>query len=136
MGAGGVWEGRQPGILACSVRPGLGGLVQAVSKEESQQVSRDLYNVLIALTEAEASVSGENDRAYLYLFNTAQSASRYVKVGLRAAWDTDSASGDWFAVLPPFGQLFIPISDMQSVDLEANSGSPIVEYMLFQKDTD
>jgi hypothetical protein len=82
-------------------------------------------------------LSGDNDRAYLYLFNTSisTSTSTYVKVGLRAAHDTDSASGDWFATLPSFGQLFIPISDMQSVDLEViGSSTPIVEYMLLQKD--
>tara|TARA_Y100001938_G_scaffold148602_1_gene232810 strand:- start:31471 stop:31929 length:459 start_codon:yes stop_codon:yes gene_type:complete len=85
-----------------------------------------------------AALAGENDRAYLYLFNTSTSTSNqynYVKVGLRAAHDTDSASGDWFATLPPFGQLFIPISDMQSVDLEViGTSTPIIEYMLLQKD--
>ncbi len=84
-----------------------------------------------------AALSGENDRAYLYLFNTSQTPlTGYVKVGLRSAWDTDSASGDWFSVIPSYGQMFIPISDMQSVDLEANSGNPIVEYMLLQKNID
>ena len=83
-----------------------------------------------------AALSGDNDRAYLYLFNTSMSISPttgYVKVGLRSAWDTDSASGDWFATLPSFSGMFIPISDMQSVDLEAAGGTPIVEYMLLQK---
>lgn len=84
-----------------------------------------------------AALSGENDRAYLFLFNTSIGGlnTNYVKVGLRAAHGSDSASGDWFATLPPFSQLFIPISDMQSVDLEViGNSTPIIEYMLLQKD--
>ena len=81
-------------------------------------------------------LSGDRDRAYLYLFNSIlwnASTNHYVKVGLRSAHGTESASGDWFATLPSGGQLIIPISDMQNIDLEPSDNNPLIEYILFQK---
>ena len=82
---------------------------------------------------ASKALTGLNDRAYLFLLNQSIYPNEWVKVGLCASHGTDSASGDWFAVLGPREWLFIPISDMQDVDLEANSGNPNVEYFLFSQ---
>tara|TARA_R110000824_G_scaffold361127_1_gene548880 strand:- start:4195 stop:4623 length:429 start_codon:yes stop_codon:yes gene_type:complete len=77
-------------------------------------------------------LGGLNDRAYLFITSQATNGA-YIKVSLCATHGTDSASGDWFAVLDPFESLFIPISDMQDVDIEASEGNPNVEYFVFQK---
>ena len=78
-------------------------------------------------------LDGTNDRAYLFLHNLSSTTGEYVKVGLCAAHGTDSDSGDWFAVLGPGEFLFIPIADMQDVDVEAAAGNPVVEYVLMEK---
>jgi hypothetical protein len=82
---------------------------------------------------ATKALDGTNDLAYLFLHNLSATTGEYVKVGLCAAHGTDSASGDWFAVLGPGEFLFLPISDMQDVDVEAASGTPVVEYILMEK---
>lgn len=82
---------------------------------------------------ATKALDGTNDLAYLFLHNLSSTTGEYVKVGLCAAHGTDSASGDWFAVLGPGEFLFLPISDMQDVDVEAASGTPVVEYILMEK---
>ena len=53
--------------------------------------------------------------------------------GLRAAVGTASASGDWFAVLGPGEFMFMPIADMQGIDVEPATGNPTVEFLLFDK---
>jgi hypothetical protein len=78
-------------------------------------------------------LDGTNDRAYLFLHNLSSTTGEYVKVGLCAAHGTDSDTGDWFAVLGPGEFLFIPIADMQDVDVEAAAGNPVVEYVLMEK---
>jgi hypothetical protein len=81
-----------------------------------------------------AALAGTNDLAYVFLHNLSSTADEYVKVGLCAAHGTDSASGDWFAVLGPGEFMFMPISDMQDIDLESNgSATPSVEYVLMEK---
>lgn len=82
---------------------------------------------------ATKALDGTTDRAYLFLHNLSTTSGEYVKVGLCASHGSDSASGDWFAVLGPGEFLFIPISDMQDVDLEAAAGTPAVEYVLMEK---
>ena len=82
---------------------------------------------------ATKALDGTNDLAYLFLHNLSSTTGEYVKVGLCASHGSDSASGDWFAVLGPGEFLFIPISDMQDVDVEAASGTPVVEYILMEK---
>jgi hypothetical protein len=84
---------------------------------------------------ATKALDGTNDRAYLYLKNLSATSGEYVKVGLCATHGTDSAAGDWFAVLGPGEFAFLPISDMQDVDLEAATGNPVVEYILMEKST-
>jgi len=82
---------------------------------------------------ATKALDGTDDRAYLFLHNLSGTTGEYVKVSLCAAHGTDSASGDWFASLGPGEFLFLPISDMQDVDVEAASGTPVVEYILMEK---
>ena len=78
-------------------------------------------------------LDGTNDRAYLFLHNLSSTSGEYIKVGLCATHGTDSASGDWFAVLGPGEFMFMPIADMQDVDVEAAAGNPVVEYVLMEK---
>tara|TARA_R110002012_G_scaffold260418_1_gene442102 strand:+ start:1973 stop:2386 length:414 start_codon:yes stop_codon:yes gene_type:complete len=78
-------------------------------------------------------LDGTNDRAYVFLHNTSTTSGEYVKIGLCSAHGTDSASGDWFSVLGPGEFMFMPISDMQDIDLEPQSGTPVVEYILMEK---
>ena len=78
-------------------------------------------------------LDGTNDRAYVFLHNTSTTSGEYVKIGLSSAHGTDSASGDWFSVLGPGEFMFMPISDMQDIDLEPQSGTPVVEYILMEK---
>lgn len=82
---------------------------------------------------ATKALDGTTDRAYLFLHNLSTTSGEYVKVSLCASHGSDSASGDWFSVLGPGEFLFIPISDMQDVDLEAAAGTPAVEYVLMEK---
>jgi hypothetical protein len=78
-------------------------------------------------------LDGTNDRAYVFLHNLSSTSGEYVKIGLCAAHGTDSASGDWFAVLGPGEFLFLPTGDMQDIDIEAAAGNPVVEYILMEK---
>ena len=78
-------------------------------------------------------LDGTNDLAYVFIHNLSTTTGEYVKVSLCATHGSDSASGDWFAVLGPGEFLFIPTSDMQDIDLEAASGNPVVEYVLMEK---
>ena len=78
-------------------------------------------------------LDGTNDRAYLYMKNLSVTTGEYVKVSLCATHGTDSASGDWFAVIGPGEFLFIPIADMQDVDIEPAAGNPVVEYVIMEK---
>ena len=79
-------------------------------------------------------LDGATDRAYLYMKNLATAATDYVEVsGRRSAVGTDSTANDWFAVLGPGEFLFIPISDLLSVDLEPAAGNPVVEYILMER---
>ena len=85
---------------------------------------------------ATKALDGTDDRAYLFLHNTSSATNEFVKVGLCESHGSDSASGDWFAVLDPGEFLFIPIGSstgFQDVDLEANTGNPVVEYILMEK---
>jgi hypothetical protein len=78
-------------------------------------------------------LDGTNDRAYVFLHNLSSTSGEYVKIGLCAAHGTDSAAGDWFAVLGPGEFLFLPTGDMQDIDIEAAAGNPVVEYILMEK---
>ena len=78
-------------------------------------------------------LDGTNDRAYLFLHNLSSTTGEYVKVGLCATHGSDSSSGDWFAVLGPGEFMFMPIADMQDIDIEAAAGNPVVEYILMEK---
>ena len=78
-------------------------------------------------------LAGDNDQAYLFLNNLSSTSGEYVQVALRAAAATAGAAADWFAVVGPGEFLFIPISDMQSVDLEPAAGTPAVEFLLMEK---
>jgi hypothetical protein len=78
-------------------------------------------------------LDGTTDRAYVFLHNLSSTTGEYVKIGLCAAHGTDSTSGDWFAVLGPGEFMFMPISDMQDIDIEAAAGNPVVEYILMEK---
>jgi hypothetical protein len=78
-------------------------------------------------------LDGTNDRAYLYMKNLSTTTGEYVKVNLCATHGTDSAAGDWFAVLGPGEFLFIPIADMQDVDVEPAAGNPVVEFVVMEK---
>ena len=78
-------------------------------------------------------LDGTNDRAYLFLHNLSSTTGEYVKVGLCATHGSDSGAGDWFAVLGPGEFMFMPIADMQDVDVEAAAGNPVVEYVLMEK---
>ena len=82
---------------------------------------------------ATKALDGTNDRAYAYLKNQSTTTGEYVKISLCATHGSDSASGDWFAVLGPGEFMFVPISDMQDIDLEAAAGNPVVEYILMEK---
>lgn len=82
---------------------------------------------------ATKALDGTDDRAYLFLHNLSSTSGEYVKVGLCASHGSDSAAGDWFAVLGPGEFMFMPISDMQDVDVEAAAGTPSVEYVLMEK---
>tara|TARA_R100000329_G_C7525356_1_gene185288 strand:+ start:55 stop:465 length:411 start_codon:yes stop_codon:yes gene_type:complete len=82
---------------------------------------------------ATKALDGTTDRAYVYLKNQSTTTGEYVKIGLCATHGSDSASGDWFAVLGPGEFMFVPISDMQDIDLEAAAGNPVVEYILMEK---
>ena len=78
-------------------------------------------------------LDGANDRAYIFLHNLSTTSGEYVKIGLCATHGSDSASGDWFAVLGPGEFMFMPLSDMQGIDVEAATGNPTVEFLLFDK---
>ena len=78
-------------------------------------------------------LDGTNDRAYLYMKNLSVTTGEYVEVSLCATHGTDSAAGDWFAVIGPGEFLFIPIADMQDVDVEPAAGNPVVEYVIMEK---
>ena len=78
-------------------------------------------------------LDGTNDRAYVFLHNLSTTTGEYIKIGLCAAHGTDSASGDWFAVLGPGEFMFMPTGDMQDIDIEAAAGNPVVEYILMEK---
>lgn len=80
-----------------------------------------------------AALEGTNDRAYLFLHNLSTTSGEYIKIGLRAASGTASTTGDWFSVLGPGEFLFIPISDMQSIDVQPATGNPVIEYVLMEK---
>ena len=82
---------------------------------------------------ASKALDGTNDRAYLFLHNLSSTTGEYVKVGLCATHGSDSGAGDWFAVLGPGEFMFMPIADMQDVDVEAAAGNPVVEYVLMEK---
>ena len=78
-------------------------------------------------------LDGTNDRAYLYMKNLSVVSGEYLKISLCAAHGTDSAAGDWFATLGPGEFLFIPISDMQDLDVEPAAGNPAFEYVVMEK---
>ncbi len=79
-------------------------------------------------------LDGTDDRAYLYMKNMSSTSTEYVEVsGRRSAFGTDSTDDDFFAVLGAGEFLFIPISDLLSVDLRAAAGTPTVEYILMEK---
>lgn len=78
-------------------------------------------------------LDGTTDRAYVFLHNTSSTTGEYVKIGLCTAHGTDSTTGDWFAELGPGEFMFMPISDMQDVDIEAAAGYPVIEYVLMEK---
>ena len=78
-------------------------------------------------------LDGTNDRAYVFIHNLSSTTGEYVKLGLCSAHGTDSDSGDWFSVLGPGEFLFMPVSDMQDIDIEAAAGNPVVEYVLMEK---
>lgn len=80
-------------------------------------------------------LDGTNDRAYVFLHNTSSTSGEYVKIGLCSTHGTDSTTGDFFAQLGPGEFLFIPIADMQDLDIEAAAGNPVVEYVLMEKST-
>ena len=86
-------------------------------------------------------LTGTDDRAFLFLHmqgftSDGPNPNKYVKVGLRSAHGSDSASGDWFATLPQNGVLFMPISNMQNIDLESSEADyqPHVDYILLQRE--
>jgi hypothetical protein len=78
-------------------------------------------------------LDGTDDRAYVFLHNLSSTTGEYVKIGLCGTHGTDSASGDWFSVLGPGEFMFMPVSDMQDIDIEAAAGNPVVEYILMEK---
>ena len=79
-------------------------------------------------------LDGTDDRAYLFMHNLSSTSGEYVEVsGRRSAVGTDSTANDWFAVLGPGEFLFLPISDLLSVDLRPAAGNPTVEYVLMEK---
>ena len=79
-------------------------------------------------------LAGANDRAYLYMLNTATTSGHYVEVSARrSAYGTDSTANDWFAVLGPGEFLFMPIADIKNIDLLPGAGNPVVEYILMEK---
>jgi hypothetical protein len=78
-------------------------------------------------------LAGDNDRAYLFLNNLSATTGEYIKIRYRAAAATAGTGGDWFAQLGPGEFLFIPISAMQSIDLEPAAGTPAVEFLLLEK---
>jgi hypothetical protein len=79
-------------------------------------------------------IAGTDNRAYLYMKNLSSTSGEFIEVsGRRAAWGTDSTANDWFAVLGPGEFLFIPITDVYNIDLEAGAGNPTVEYILMEK---
>ena len=85
------------------------------------------------LTLNDKALDGTTDRAYVFLHNTSSTTGEYVKIGLCTAHGTDSTTGDWFAELGPGEFMFMPISDMQDVDIEAAAGYPAIEYVLMEK---
>jgi hypothetical protein len=82
---------------------------------------------------ATKALDGTDDRAYLFLHNTSTTTGEFVDVGLCSAHGSDSVAADVFAVLGPGEFLFLPISDMQDIDLEPDTGTPVVEYILMEK---
>ena len=79
-------------------------------------------------------LAGDNDRAYLYMLNTATTSGHYVEVSARrSAYGTDSTANDFFAVLGPGEFLFMPIADIKNIDLLPGAGNPVVEYILMEK---
>ena len=85
------------------------------------------------LTLNDKALDGTNDLSYIFLHNLSTTTGEYVKVSLRSAVDSDSAGGDWFAVLGPGEFMFMPLSDMQGIDVEPATGNPTVEFLLFDK---
>lgn len=86
-----------------------------------------------ALTLDNKALDGTNDASYIFLHNTSSTTGEYIQVGLRAAVGTASTGDDWFAVLGPGEFMFMPISDMQGIDVEPATGNPTVEFLLFDK---
>ena len=86
-----------------------------------------------ALTLDNKALDGTNDASYIFLHNLSTTTGEYIKVGLRSAVGTASTGGDWFAVLGPGEFMFMPISDMQGIDVEPATGNPTVEFLLFDK---
>tara|TARA_R110000824_G_scaffold234555_2_gene423146 strand:- start:1562 stop:1975 length:414 start_codon:yes stop_codon:yes gene_type:complete len=79
-------------------------------------------------------IAGTDNRAYIYMKNLSSTSGEFIEVsGRRSAWATDSTANDWFAVLGPGEFLFIPITDVYNIDLEAGAGNPTVEYILMEK---
>ena len=79
-------------------------------------------------------IAGTDNRAYIYMKNLSSTSGEFIEVsGRRSAWATDSTLNDWFAVLGPGEFLFIPITDVYNIDLEAGAGNPTVEYILMEK---
>jgi len=108
----------------------------ALSPAGDQQVVAKLYLTGSSVEDSIhiKALDGTDDRAYLYMKNLATAATDYVEVsGRRSAIGTDSSANDFFAVLGPGEFLFIPISDLLTVDLIPAAGNPTVEYMLMEK---
>jgi len=78
-------------------------------------------------------LAGTNDRAYLFLHNLSVTTGEFIKIGLRSAAATVSAAADNFASLGPGEFMFMPTGDMQSIDIEAAAGNPVVEFILMEK---
>ena len=77
-------------------------------------------------------LAGSNKRAYLYVKNTSVVAGEYLKLGRCVTHGTDSGAGDWFATLGPGEFLFLPISDMEDIDVEPAAGNPAFEYIVME----
>ena len=79
-------------------------------------------------------LDGTDDIAYRFMINLSSTTGEYGELsGRRSAVVTDSTVNDWFAVLGSGEFLFIPISDLMSVDLRPAAGNPTIEYILMEK---